>query len=67
MMTKSEEIVSLMSGYQTYANLSEVNLDAASAAPEAFTTPVCVASLVSSKVCASVVSGATAATVTKGC
>ncbi|GAB3251891.1 hypothetical protein GCM10027425_10050 [Alteromonas gracilis] len=66
-MKKSEEIVSLIAGYETYADLSEVNLDAASAAPEAFTTPVCVATIASSKVCASVVSGATAATVTNGC
>ncbi|MDE3723101.1 hypothetical protein PWG71_17050 [Nocardiopsis sp. N85] len=66
-MQKNEAILNLVEGYASYADATEVNVDANSPAPAASTSPICAASIASSKVCISVVSGASAATLTNGC
>jgi hypothetical protein len=63
---KTETIDELLRGYDAYTSVEELNIDSTSAAPAATTSPVCVATAISSWKCAAA-SGAGAATVVNGC
>ncbi|GAA2016357.1 LxmA leader domain family RiPP [Nakamurella flavida] len=65
-MQKTDTIIDLVEGYSAYTDVAELNVDATSPAPAASTSPVCVASLISSWKCAAA-SGAGVATITTGC
>ncbi|MEU1849554.1 LxmA leader domain family RiPP [Streptomyces sp. NPDC019990] len=63
-MDKSVAIMELVSNYDTYVDVDELNISAAADAPA--TTPVCAIGI-SSKICASAVSAVSAVTYHKGC
>lgn len=66
MQHKTDTILDLVEGYSAYTELSELNVDATSPAPAASTSPICIATAISSWKCAAG-SGAGIATITTGC